>query len=212
MRSGHASLVTAAPPLLSNVALSVLDEQASRRGKSHPPALSEPCLNLSAYTAPIVQPPGLRPKRQWANSRGDRREASANPTWDVMRTRHRQGFNVVHPSGLPLTCDTRSEQAPLGFPLSSAPSRYRPRTSGRGQVWNTDRVTSSATRRTSNRRNLLITCDFVSHRTLMPRSARRTSDQMCTHADPQRGRWRFLGPPHRDHEARLNRTRSADMA
>ncbi len=51
--------------------------RASRRGESHPPALSEPCLNLSAYTAPIVQPPGLRPKRQCANSRGDRREAPA---------------------------------------------------------------------------------------------------------------------------------------
>jgi serine/threonine protein kinase len=36
----------------------------SRRGESHPPPLAEPCLNLSAYTAPIVQPPGLRPKRQ----------------------------------------------------------------------------------------------------------------------------------------------------
>jgi hypothetical protein len=38
--------------------------QASRRGESRPPALSEPCLNLSVYTAPIVQPAGLRPKRQ----------------------------------------------------------------------------------------------------------------------------------------------------
>lgn len=53
------------------------EKGASRRGESRPPALSEPCLNLSAYTAPIVQPPGLRPKRQCANSRGDRREASA---------------------------------------------------------------------------------------------------------------------------------------
>jgi DNA-binding NarL/FixJ family response regulator len=40
------------------------DLQESRRGESHPPPLAEPCLNLSAYTAPIVQPPGLRPKRQ----------------------------------------------------------------------------------------------------------------------------------------------------
>jgi hypothetical protein len=60
------------------------------------------------------------------------------PTRDVMLTRHQQGFNVVSPFGLPLACDTRSERAPLGFPLSFAPSRYQPRTSGRGQIWNTD--------------------------------------------------------------------------
>jgi hypothetical protein len=60
------------------------------------------------------------------------------PTRDVMMTRHQQGFTVISPFGLPLTCDTRSEQAPLDFPLSFAPSRYRPRTSRRGQVWNTD--------------------------------------------------------------------------
>jgi hypothetical protein len=42
----------------------VADEWESRRGESHPPPLAEPCLNLSAYTAPIVQPPGLSPKRQ----------------------------------------------------------------------------------------------------------------------------------------------------
>ena len=38
--------------------------QESRRGESHPPPLAEPCGSLSAYTAPIVQPSGLRPKRQ----------------------------------------------------------------------------------------------------------------------------------------------------
>ena len=61
-----------------------------------------------------------------------------HPTRDVRMTRHQQGFRFIHPSGLPLTCDTRSERAPLGFPLSFAPSRYQPRTSGWGQVWNTD--------------------------------------------------------------------------
>ena len=60
------------------------------------------------------------------------------PTRDVRLTRHQQGFRVIHPSGLPLTCDTRSERAPLGFPLSFALGRYQPRTSGRGQVWNTN--------------------------------------------------------------------------
>ena len=61
-----------------------------------------------------------------------------SPTRDVRLTRHQQGFRVIHPSGLPLTCSTRSERAPSGFPLSFAPSRYQPRTSGRGRVWNTD--------------------------------------------------------------------------
>src|SRR6266511_1816864 len=54
------------------------DHEESRRGESHPPPLAEPCVNLSAYTAPIVQPPGFKPMRQWANNCGDRREASAS--------------------------------------------------------------------------------------------------------------------------------------
>lgn len=53
-------------------------------------------------------------------------------------TRHQQGFRVIHPSGLPLTFGARSERAPSGFPLSFAPGRYQPRTSGQGRVWNTD--------------------------------------------------------------------------
>jgi hypothetical protein len=39
-------------------------DQESRRGESHPPPLAEPCGSLSAYTAPVAQPSGLRPKRQ----------------------------------------------------------------------------------------------------------------------------------------------------
>src|SRR6266567_5339858 len=39
-----------------------VDHRESRRGESHPPPLAEPCGSLSAYTAPIVQPSGLRPK------------------------------------------------------------------------------------------------------------------------------------------------------
>ena len=45
----------------------------------------------------------------------------------------------IHPFGLPLTCGTQSERAPLGFPLSFAPSHYWPRTPGRGPVLDTDR-------------------------------------------------------------------------
>jgi hypothetical protein len=63
---------------------------------------------------------------------------SCTPTRDVRLTRHQQGFRVIHPSGLPLTCNTRSERAPSGFPLGFAPGRYQPRTPGRGRVWNTN--------------------------------------------------------------------------
>jgi NAD-dependent DNA ligase adenylation domain len=85
----------------------------------------------------------LRPSvRPWSPPAASQRPTPTTPccipTRDVRLTRHQQGSNVVNPSGLPLTCDTRSERASLGFPLSFAPSRYRPRTSGRGQVWNTD--------------------------------------------------------------------------
>src|SRR5207248_7875349 len=54
------------------------DGVESRRREFHPPPLAEPGVNLSTHRAPIVQPPGLRPTRQWANSRGDRRETSAS--------------------------------------------------------------------------------------------------------------------------------------
>jgi hypothetical protein len=30
--------------------------QVSRPGEFHPQALAEPCVNLSAHTAPIIQP------------------------------------------------------------------------------------------------------------------------------------------------------------
>src|SRR5664279_1969245 len=39
----------------------------------HPRALVEPCVNLSIYTAPIVEPEGLIPMAQCAKSSGSRR-------------------------------------------------------------------------------------------------------------------------------------------
>jgi len=39
-------------------------DEVSRRGESHPPALAEPGVNLSAHRAPIVQPSGRTPNRQ----------------------------------------------------------------------------------------------------------------------------------------------------
>jgi hypothetical protein len=47
-----------------------------------------------------------------------------HPTWGVAVTRHRHWFAHAHPFGLPLTCDTRSERAPLGFPLGFAPGHH----------------------------------------------------------------------------------------
>ena len=44
--------------------------EVSRRRESHPPPLSEPCLTVSRYTAPIVEPVGSAPCRQWANMPG----------------------------------------------------------------------------------------------------------------------------------------------
>jgi hypothetical protein len=86
-------------------------------------------------------------------------------------TRHRQGFSVIRPLGLPLACDTQSERAPLGFPLSFEPSRYQPRTSGRGQVWNTDPSHVFGITPNLQSTKLLITCDIVSHRPVMPQVA-----------------------------------------
>jgi hypothetical protein len=47
--------------------------RVSRRGESHPPALAEPDVTVSRHPAPIVQPSGRAPKRQWANRSGCRR-------------------------------------------------------------------------------------------------------------------------------------------
>jgi hypothetical protein len=41
-----------------------VNDEVSRRGESHPPALVEPGVNLSAHRAPIVQPSGRTPQRQ----------------------------------------------------------------------------------------------------------------------------------------------------
>jgi hypothetical protein len=39
-------------------------DKVSGRGESHPPALSEPDVNVSAHPAPTVQPSGRTPTRQ----------------------------------------------------------------------------------------------------------------------------------------------------
>jgi putative transposase len=44
--------------------------EVSRRRESHPPPLSEPCVTVSRYTAPVVEPVGNAPCRQWAKMPG----------------------------------------------------------------------------------------------------------------------------------------------
>ena len=53
----------------------------------------------------------------------------------LLITRHHQGFTVVHPSGLPLTCGPRVERETLGLiPPGFTPRRHRRRMPGWGQA------------------------------------------------------------------------------
>jgi adenosine deaminase len=51
--------------------------EVSGRGESHPPALAEPDVNVSAHPAPVAQPSGRIPHRQCANRFGSRRATPA---------------------------------------------------------------------------------------------------------------------------------------
>jgi hypothetical protein len=75
----------------------VTHDQVSRRRESHPPPLAEPCRSLSAHTAPIVQPSGLTPNRQWANRFGYRRAVAASSSRAFFsRRRSRLNFRHAH--------------------------------------------------------------------------------------------------------------------
>src|SRR5206468_10304245 len=50
--------------------------EVSSAGESHPHALAEPYVNVSAHTAPAVEP-RRTPICQWANNPGSRREIRA---------------------------------------------------------------------------------------------------------------------------------------
>src|SRR5437870_1610480 len=55
------------------------ENEVSRPGESHPQALAEPYVNVSAHTAPSIRPPGRKPnKYQWANSLGSRPATSTS--------------------------------------------------------------------------------------------------------------------------------------
>ena len=80
---GHASQVDAAAVQLDEdqhiqtLQPDGVDGEESGRGESHPPALAEPCVNLSTHTAPITQSYGHAPSRQCANRVGSRLAMSA---------------------------------------------------------------------------------------------------------------------------------------
>src|SRR5215204_2109337 len=65
--------------------------QASRRGESHPPALTEPDVSLAAHPAPTIrQLSGRTPSSQCANRFGSRRampamSLRARPVWKRSR-------------------------------------------------------------------------------------------------------------------------------
>src|SRR6185503_18937578 len=48
--------------------LKLLDLEESSPWESHPQALAEPYVSLSAHTAPITQVADRKPSRQWANN------------------------------------------------------------------------------------------------------------------------------------------------
>jgi hypothetical protein len=95
---------------------------------------------LCTPRATVSTRPGSVPGPPFAASQraGPCSSRTTVPPRDVVMTRHQRGFTVVRPSSLPLACAPRTEQRPLSFSLSFAPRSYPQRTSGRGQVSDTD--------------------------------------------------------------------------
>lgn len=56
--------------LQANTGESSRSDSVSRRRESHPPPLVEPCVTVSRYTAPVVEPLGSAPWRQWMKMPG----------------------------------------------------------------------------------------------------------------------------------------------
>ena len=86
-------------------------------------SISESTHNLRLRVAPPSRPRGSGALPAGTESpAGTRRFSAASPallsgipSQEVNVTRHHRGFTHVHPSGLPLACDPRMEQGPLGF-------------------------------------------------------------------------------------------------
>ncbi len=70
----------------------------------------------------------------------------------------------IHPSGLPLTCGSRMEREPSGFPPSFRPRRYQRRPSGWGQALSTGpELRCRHHRSTLLSSSSLAVCDLMSH-------------------------------------------------
>jgi hypothetical protein len=111
------------------------------------------------------------------------------PTRTVLLTRHQRGFPISRPMpSLPLTCDPQSEQEPLGFPVSFAPSRYQPRTSRWGRPLDTDPKSRRRHQPTSNQRSSLAASDFTSHVGIKQGGLLMLEQLAAAHDDPHRGR------------------------
>ena len=111
------------PPLLrSAYRHQVPDHDGVSMFRTHEIRPGPGALCTPGTTAPTR--PGTIPSRRLPPSSG--RSLSPrhhDPPRDVQLTRHQQEFTGVHPTpGLPLTCDPRTDQGPLGFPVSSAPA------------------------------------------------------------------------------------------
>jgi hypothetical protein len=96
------------------------------------------------------------------------------PAREVMLTRHHQGFPVSRPApSLPLACHPQPERGPLGFSMSSVPGRYRPRTSWRGQVTDTNRSHITGISQPPYPTDSLLTCDLTSQALRIPHGSRK---------------------------------------
>jgi hypothetical protein len=116
------------------------DRSPDLDGVCHVPHARDPAGEGAAYA------PGRRCSRDRLDASGRRPPLpSGQPYTPALRPTIRGSpwrgghprFTHVHPSGLPLTGSARMEGAPLGFPPSSAPRRYRRRTPRWGPAMNT---------------------------------------------------------------------------
>ena len=113
-------------------------------------ALCIPGITVSTRSSMCPRPPPAASQRQ--------RPCPPSTTTRPGRFESRdisEGFRTSPHASLPLTRCPWTVQGPLGFPVSSAPSRCRPRTSRWGRVLDTDPKSRRRHQSTSNRRTHL---------------------------------------------------------
>jgi hypothetical protein len=97
----------------------------------------------------VLYTPGTAvPTRPACLPAATRRLTTASPSTPTRQPTNEASYHeasnkdsIVHPSGLPLTCDPRVERESLGFLPSFTPRRHRRRMSEWGQAIGTTRVT-----------------------------------------------------------------------